>query len=82
MTIFGNKDFKEVGLNEVIRVGPTGLLSLQGVMPVFCVSWRTYRGKAISEHSKKVAICETGRGASLENNTDDVLTLDFQPPEP
>lgn len=28
VTIFGDKDFKEVGLNEVIRVGPIGLLSL------------------------------------------------------
>lgn len=79
LSISGDRDFKEVGLNEVTKVRPssdrTGVLRRRGrVIFFFCLctvekpSEDTMRSQAIDKPRRKV---------SLETNPTDFLTLDF-----
>ena len=76
MTVFGDRAFREIKLNEVIRVGPWS----NGIgIPVR--RGRDIRRKAMWEHNKKATFYKPGSEVSQETNADSTLILDFHPPE-
>ena len=96
MTVFGERDFKEINkLNEAISMGTTELMFLKEKEEVpelirarllslplsLPISMLTHRAKVMQAHCKKVAIYKTGRKVSSEINHANAFIVDFKPPE-
>lgn len=79
LSISGDRDFKEVGLNEVTKVRPssdrTGVLRRRGRVVFFSCLYT--EEKPSEDTMRSQAVHKPRRRASLETNPADFLTLDF-----